>query len=406
MTSNAPRAQQVGRHSATGGQKSKRDPRLDFWRGLAMLIIMIAHIQWNAWGQWIPARFGPSDAAEMFVFSSGYAAAIAFGGTFARHGFWMGFARILFRCWQIYWAHLGLFFTIATISVAATFTPNPLDKNYLAGLNLEYFFNNTTEALLGLFTLTYVPNYFDILPMYMVILLMTPLVIVLQRIHLYAAIGFCVALYAAAFILELNLPAHPSVPERGWYFNPLSWQLLFFTAFMISRGWIPVPPFKRWILLLAAGYIVLMIPLNWWRIYENVQLFDDLRMLFWEPGWKTYEHPVRYIHILAITYLAIWAIRGREQRLLDWPWRLVVKVGQQALPTFMTSMALAWILSIVLDHLQRSALEVALANIFGMATLIIVAYVVDWYKREPWRQRPQATQPASVAGRPHAQPAE
>ena len=74
-----------------------RDPRLDFFRGIAMFIILIAHIPGNAWGRWIPARFGPSDATEMFVFCSGFAAAIAFGGTFARRGFWMGVGRVLFR---------------------------------------------------------------------------------------------------------------------------------------------------------------------------------------------------------------------------------------------------------------------------------------------------------------------
>ena len=53
----------------------QRDPRLDFYRGIAMFIILVAHIPTNAWANWIPARFGFSDATEIFVFCSGMASA-------------------------------------------------------------------------------------------------------------------------------------------------------------------------------------------------------------------------------------------------------------------------------------------------------------------------------------------
>ena len=44
-----------------------RDLRLDFFRGSAMFIILFAHTPGNPWTLWIPARFGFSDATEMFV---------------------------------------------------------------------------------------------------------------------------------------------------------------------------------------------------------------------------------------------------------------------------------------------------------------------------------------------------
>jgi len=50
-----------------------RDPRLDFFRGVAMFIILLAHTPGNPWTLWIPARFGFSDATEIFVFCSGMA---------------------------------------------------------------------------------------------------------------------------------------------------------------------------------------------------------------------------------------------------------------------------------------------------------------------------------------------
>jgi hypothetical protein len=82
-----------------------RDLRLDFFRGLAMLIIFVAHVPGNSWTEYIPARFGFSSAAEMFVFCSGCASAIAFGSVFARCGWATGTIRIACRIWQLYWAH-------------------------------------------------------------------------------------------------------------------------------------------------------------------------------------------------------------------------------------------------------------------------------------------------------------
>jgi hypothetical protein len=96
---------------------AKRDPRLDVFRGLAMFIIFIAHTPGNWWVNWIPARFGFSDATEIFVFCSGMASAIAFGAVFERQGLAMGTARILHRAWQVYWAHIGLFLVIVAQNV-------------------------------------------------------------------------------------------------------------------------------------------------------------------------------------------------------------------------------------------------------------------------------------------------
>ena len=51
------------------------------------------------------------------------------------------------------------------------------DKTYMQQLNLVPFFRDTATNLVGFLTLTYVPNYFDILPMYLVILALIPVVL-------------------------------------------------------------------------------------------------------------------------------------------------------------------------------------------------------------------------------------
>ena len=55
-----------------------RDLRLDLFRGVANWAIFINHIPNNA-VMWITTRnYGFSDAAELFVFIAGYAAAIVY----------------------------------------------------------------------------------------------------------------------------------------------------------------------------------------------------------------------------------------------------------------------------------------------------------------------------------------
>ncbi len=213
----------------------RRDPRLDFFRGVAMLIIFVAHVPANLWGQYIPARFGWSDAAEMFVFCSGYAAAIAFGGAFLRAGFWHGTARVAYRVWQLYSSHVLIFFFVLGLCLAGNAWIGG-ETDYLRRLNLHYAVNETGPALIGLFTLTYVPNYFDILPMYMGALLLIPAAMLLARVHPWLPVAASAALYAANWALDGGLPAHPKHPHIEWFFNPLGWQLLFLTGFALARA--------------------------------------------------------------------------------------------------------------------------------------------------------------------------
>ena len=54
-----------------------RDLRFDFFRGSACSSSWSRIFHGNSWTEWIPARFGFSDAADLFVFCSGMASALA-----------------------------------------------------------------------------------------------------------------------------------------------------------------------------------------------------------------------------------------------------------------------------------------------------------------------------------------
>src|SRR5690606_38999018 len=87
---------------------SRRDLRLDFFRGLALWFIFIDHVPSSAIGRLTFRNFGFSDATEIFVFISGYTAAIVYGRLLARDGFLPMTFEVLKRCWRLYAAHILL----------------------------------------------------------------------------------------------------------------------------------------------------------------------------------------------------------------------------------------------------------------------------------------------------------
>ena len=67
----------------TIGSKSERDLRIDFFRGLALIIVLVDHVERMNGIEyvrgWTPTSLGFSDAAEGFIFLSGYVFGMVYG---------------------------------------------------------------------------------------------------------------------------------------------------------------------------------------------------------------------------------------------------------------------------------------------------------------------------------------
>jgi hypothetical protein len=360
-----------------------RDLRLDFFRGLALLLIFIAHVPDNWFAQYRPGAFGLSDSADIFVFVSGSAAAFAYGSVFRRAGFLAGTARVVRRCAQLYASHLGLFFAVVTLCVVGNHALNT-GMDYIALLNLGYFFDHPQEALVGLFSLTYVPNYFDILPMYLVALAILPPLMLLSRLHVVVAALVSLFLYLAVPFFTFQLPAEIAF-DRPWFFNPFAWQFLFYSGFFLSAGWLKAPPSRRWLMVLCAVFLILSIPLSHYPTYSIVGWLDDLREYLEPFVSKTNLGILRWLHFMCLAYLAAALLKDREQILERKLAAPLVKTGQQSLPVFLTGMALSYVAGMALDELGRNILTTALVNAVGVASLILLAYLMAWFKSQPWR---------------------
>ena len=324
-----------------------RDARLDFFRGLALLIIFVSHMpdNWLAWYK--PGSFGFSDSADIFVFVSGYAAALAFSRIFRQAGFLAGTARVAKRVTELYACNTGIFFIMITLCAAGNrFLDTGVD--YIDLLNLTYFFQHPEQALLGLYSLTYVPNYFDILTMYMVVLAMMPLVMLLARVQPALAAAAVILLYLAVPLFKLELPAEIAF-DRPWFFNPFAWQLLFYTGFFLGTGWIKRPAVRGWLTVGCTLFVLACIPVSHFATYSRVPWLDAIRAQIEPLVDKTNLGILRYAHFLCLAYLSAAVLKGREHVLNGRLAAPIVKTGQQALPVFLSGTALSFMGGMALD---------------------------------------------------------
>src|SRR6188472_1023036 len=120
-----------------------RDYRLDLLRGIANWAIFLDHIPNNA-VNWITQRnYGFSDAADLFVFISGYTASFVYARIMLERGVLIGATRLTKRVWQLYVAHIILFVIyIASISyLALRFGDSQLVNDF----NVAGLVDNATE---------------------------------------------------------------------------------------------------------------------------------------------------------------------------------------------------------------------------------------------------------------------
>jgi hypothetical protein len=202
---------------------SDRDLRIDFLRGLALIIIFIDHVPANVLSRFTPRTFGFSSAADAFVLLAGISAGLAYGAGSAQNGIRPILPRLLRRIAQLYSAHLALLWISIALTAAATLVFKKAEFMERAVPALVQ--TDLLVAAWSSLALILQPVYLDILPLYVVLLLALPLFLLLERAQRGAALVLSVAIWVLAERIGLNLPSSRS-PD-GWYFNPFAWQLLF-----------------------------------------------------------------------------------------------------------------------------------------------------------------------------------
>lgn len=359
----------------------ERDLRLDLFRGVANWAIFLDHIPNNAVA-WITIRnYGFTDGADMFVFISGYTAALVYGRIMVNNGFLIGTTRLYRRVWQLYVAHVLLFVIyIASVHyIAHNFDiPHLMDQFNVAGL-MDHPVDILTHGL----TLTFKPLNLDILPLYIVLMAVFPVVLRSMLSYPNWTLAGSILLYFLARHLQWNLPSYPS---GVWYFNPFTWQLLF-----ILGGWLAFGgaarlqhPFirSRFILALSGAYLALALAMTVsGEIPDLNGIFPRWLFDIFNPNDKTNLAPYRVLHLAALLLLVV--------RFLPVNWPVLksviaaplVKCGQQSLEVFCVGVFLSFFAHFVLEVTSETFLSQFLVSAAGLAIMTAVAYYRSWSKR-------------------------
>jgi hypothetical protein len=212
-----------------------RDARIDAFRGLALIMILIDHMPGNPWEALTVRNIGFSDAAEAFFIMSGIAAGIAYSPAIIRwlnHDtrLWDAVGPMWKRAWKLYTVHILL--TVVAIALYAWAAEMFLREEFRIVHNLGILFDRPGPAMIGMVTLGYQIGYVNILPTYMVLLIIGPMVIAagLYAPRLTILAAFALWLFAGA--TQLNLPNNPG--GGGWFFNPFTWQFIFVIGLIIG----------------------------------------------------------------------------------------------------------------------------------------------------------------------------
>jgi hypothetical protein len=358
---------------------TERDLRLDLFRGIALWLIFLDHIPENVVNWFTIRNYGFSDATEIFIFISGYTAAFVYGRAMRERGFLIAGARILRRAWQIYVAHIFLFtiFMAEIAYVAATFD-NPL---YAEEMNILDFLKQPDVTIFQALLLKFKPVNMDVLPLYIVLLLLFPPALAMLMWQPAFALAASALLYVLTWTFDWNLPAYPN---GVWFFNPFAWQLLFvFGAWCALGGAKRLAPVlqSRTILAIAIAYLVFafVIALTWY-VEPLGRLVPNWLSEWMYPIDKTNLDVLRFAHFLALAAVTVRFV-PRDWPGLKWPiLQPAIRCGQHSLEIFCLGVFLAFAGQFIIGEYSGGPLVQIAISLTGIIIMIGTANLISWYK--------------------------
>ena len=363
-----------------------RDLRIDFFRGLAIYMILVDHIIYMILVDHIIAdpisrftyhRFGFSDAAEIFVFLSGVSCGIVYSQVLARRG-WTGLTAAITRRAALIYAYY-LLSSIAIILILAG-AAGSIKNAGVTDQSLIVLRENLFSAIWSSVFLIAPPDLPAILVLYLVLTL-----VVIPLFLMGTMYSAALALAGSGFIWAIsqfysNLTPHLA---NDSLFNPLSWQFLFSigmflgTRYNLDSSKLRSTQIFKW-LLVAAWAIVLGSFLYRFSFFLSSRNQFDLNSF--RISDITYIHmkenlsAVRLLHFLSVALLVATYVTSTNP-IFRWSGAGVVsRTGRCSLEMFSMSAILSVVLSIIVVVNQPSVLEKLVLD--GAAILLMALSAV------------------------------
>jgi hypothetical protein len=373
----------MAKNKASLSEAVERDLRLDFFRGLGLWMIFLDHIPDDV-VSWLTMRnYGFSDAAEFFVFISGYLAGYIYGPIVGAGNLLSATKRLWTRAWQMYVAHILLFLAFtAQIARAARKFDNPMYKDEF---NVANFLAHPDELIWQALTLRYKPVDLDVLPLYISLVFAAPLMLWAMMRRPNLTLAGSVVLYVGARIFDWNLASYP--PGTHWYFNPFAWQLMFvFAAWCGTGGATRIWPLiqSRAVLVIALAWIAFsfLIVMTWHSSFLESLIPKWMIKLIY-PIDKTDLDMLRFTHFLAIAALVARYIPRNWGPLTSNWLRPMVLCGQHSLPNFCLGVFLSFGVHYILVQHPGGVWKQIVLSVAGMAIMTALAWLLDRAKDVP-----------------------
>lgn len=263
----------------------KRELEIDAARGLMLVWMTLTHLP-TALTPWVNQPFGYISASEGFIFLSALFTGRIYYRLLSRDGAQKMTSKLLLRTLRLYGYHVVLL--VLAFGIAARYALGEHGQG-LYNLLHYYFAAGPARAIRDALLLVYRPPLLDIIPLYIIFLLISPLVIlVASRIGWKLILGASFALWGLAqfglreasyaFLAQhfgLRIPLN----EMG-AFNLWAWQFMWILGMWCGVRWarndLPLEKWARrtWVpaTLVVAGLLGL----------RYVQIFG------WDPGRYTF----------------------------------------------------------------------------------------------------------------------
>lgn len=351
-------------------------------RGIALVMIFVNHIPETVFEHFTSRNFGFSDAAEGFVFLSGLSAFLAYAGALAARPVWAGVRRIWRRAWTLYLVHLMV--TLWAIAIVAATLRYGGSGALFKKDNFQFLVSDPIGVLVGLPLLGHQFGYVNILPLYTVLLLAAPALILLAVRWPRLTLAGSAAIWAAAGLAHIDLPNLPL--PGGWFFNPLAWQLLFvagiLTGAAMKRGerFVPANP---WLIGAAAGYLILaLVWLKWPALQDRGNAALGWLAAQGVPNLvrdfdKTYVSVPRLLHFLALAYV-LSVLPWLESFCASRVMAPLALLGRHALPVFALGTVLSFAVRAVREIMGAPTLTIdSLLIGGGIAAMLALAAIME-----------------------------
>ena len=218
-----------------------RDLRVDFLRGIAMIVMVVAHIEvFSVLNLLTSERFGLVSGAEGFVIFSGLVLGSVYRSRVPHDGWITTIYRLWSRAWKLYVVSLCLIIAIYLLALVPFIDAREVVSFTDRGAGISYPLYptdavNLPTALNLLFYLQVGPHQTQVLGLYVFLLLATPVMLALfNRGKAWLGLGLSWILYAAFQwhhfrLLDCNFENAFALP---------AWQLIFFHG--LAVGWFKV----------------------------------------------------------------------------------------------------------------------------------------------------------------------